>query len=328
MEQEERLLNPSPRFTVALAAIDDYATIEQAHLCLEAQTIHPELEIQFICRSIELLALPPGFRERYPDIVIIEGGEGLLLNEAREIGIQKANAPYVLILEDHCLPYPDCLEHMLHRLEEGWSAVGPGFVSGNQSSQLGIAANLLTYGEWMGYEEGEKRDFIAGFNSAFPTELLKARGERLCEDMVTPSTLQQSLARDGKQFWFEAKAVMAHWESSTYGGVRQILVKNGRAMGLLRARAWSLPRKVLWTFASPLLMGYRFLRSANTWRRVGGCSFRSLLHLAPLSVLWTLGEVQGYWSDDRQAAIEGSSDVERNRQRFVDAENEPIRKPY
>ena len=314
--------------TVSLAAIDDYSTIEQAHLCLEAQTVRAELEIQFICRNTVLLALPPGFQERYPDIVIIEGGEGLLLNEAREIGVHKANAPYVLILEDHCLPYPDCLEYMLHRLEEGWSAVGPGFVSGNQSSQLGIAANFLTYGEWMGYEQGGTRNYIAGFNSAFPTRLLKARGEQLSEDMVTPSTLQQSLARDGNQFWFEAKAVMAHWESSTYGGVRQILMKNGRAMGMLRARAWSLTRKVLATLASPLLMGYRFLRGANTWRRVGGGSFRTLFHLAPLTVLWTLGELQGYWSDDRRAAIEGSSEVERNRQRFVDAENEPIRKPY
>jgi hypothetical protein len=44
--------------------------------------------------------------------------------------------------------------------------------------------------------------------------------------------------------------------------------------------------------------------------------------------MWTLGELQGNWSGDRQAAIAGSSEVERNRQRFVDSEQEPIKKHY
>ncbi|MEO2020420.1 MAG: glycosyltransferase, partial [Pirellulaceae bacterium] len=143
-------MNQPPRITVALAAIDDYATVEEVHRCLEAQSIREQLEIQFICRSREKLALPAEFEQRHTDIVIIEGGEGLLLNEARELGVLAARAPFVLILEDHCLPFADCLERMLKKLEEGWSAVGPGFVSGNTASHTGIAANLLTYGEWMG----------------------------------------------------------------------------------------------------------------------------------------------------------------------------------
>lgn len=321
-------MNASPRFTVALAAMDSYTTIEQVHLCLEAQTIRPDLEIQLICRNVAGLELPDGFRQHYPDIIILEGGEDMLLNEAREIGVREASTPYVLILEDHCLPYADCLEHMLARLEEGWSAVGPAFVSGNTATHLGVSANLLTYGEWMGWKIGEQRPFISGFNSAFPVKVLLDRGERLTEDLVTPSTLQTDLAENGHRFYFEALAVMAHWESSSYAGVTQILMKNGRGMGMLRARNWPLGKKLLTTLANPLLMAHRTVRAARTWRRVRGCSWRSLLHLVPLSVLWTLGELQGYWSSDRYAAIEGSSKVESNRQRFVDSEREPIRKPY
>ena len=321
-------MSAAPRFTVALAAIDDYATIEQVHLCLEGQTIRADLEIQFICRSRKRLALPVDFSTQYPDVVIIEGGGGLLLNEARALGVNAARAPYVLILEDHCLPNADCLEIMLARLDEGWSAVGPGFVSGNSSSPVGIAANLLTYGEWMGHRTGEQRAFIAGFNSAFPTALLRERGEQLVEDMVTPSTLQQQLAQAGHRFWFAPKAVMAPWASSHYHGVRQILMKNGRGMGMLRARGKSHGWKVIRTLLSPALAAYRCLRGARTWYRVGGNPVFSLLHLLPLSILWTLGELQGCWSPDREKAIEGSSEVERNRQRFVDGENEPIRKSW
>lgn len=321
-------MSPSPRLTVALAAIDDYATIEQVHLCLEEQTIREELEIQFICRDRERLALPADFSRRFPDIVVLEGGDGLLLNEARALGIAAARAPYVLILEDHCLPFADCLEKLLARLEEGWSAVGPGFVSGNQESAVGVAANLLTYGQWMGYRQGEERSFIAGFNSAFPTGLLLERGDQLSEDMVTPSTLQQSLAAAGHRFWFEPAAVMAHWESSSLGGVRQILMKNGRGMGMLRARGRGLAWKILRTLVSPALAAYRGLRGARTWLRAGQGRIAALLLMPPLAVLWTLGELQGYWSSDHRAAIEGSSEVERNRQRFVDDTREPIRKSW
>jgi len=321
-------LNPSPRLTVALAAIDDYATIEQVHLCLEGQTVRGDLEIQFICRSRTRLALPADFSDRFPDVVVIEGGEGLLLNEARVLGIAAARAPYVLILEDHCLPFADCLEHLLRRLDEDWSAVGPGFVSGNRASAVGVAANLLTYGQWMGHRRGGERRFIAGFNSAFPTRLLRERGERLGEDMVTPSTLQQALAAAGHRFWFEPAAVMAHWESSSLGGVRQILVKNGRGMGMLRARGRGVAWKALRTLASPALAAYRGLRGARTWWRAGEGRVGALLLMPVLAVIWTLGELQGYWSDDHQAAIEGSSDVERNRQRFVDDALEPIRKDW
>lgn len=321
-------MNPSPRLTVALAAIDDYATIEQVHLCLEEQTIRGDLEIQFICRSRASLALPADFHERFPAVVVLEGGEGLLLNEARALGIAAARAPYVLILEDHCLPYADCLEKLLVRLEEGWSAVGPGFISGNHESAVGIAANLLTYGQWMGCRQGEERSFIAGFNSAFPTRLLLERGDRLAEDMVTPSTLQQSLAAAGHRFWFEPAAVMAHWESSSLRGVRQILMKNGRGMGMLRARGRGVAWKTLRTLVSPALAVYRGLRGARTWLRAGEGRIAALLLVPPLALLWTLGELQGYWSGDHQAAIEGSSEVERDRQRFVDGAREPIRKNW
>ena len=311
-----------------LAALDDYAIVEQVHLCLEAQTIRESLELIFVCRSEQALKLPAGFKEKHPDIILLEGGEDVLLHEAREIGVHRTTTPYVLILEDHCLPFADCLEHMLARLREGWSAVGPGFVSGNTVSHIGIAANLLTYGEWMGWENGEVRPFIAGFNSAFSTEVLLARGDRLTRDLVAPSTLQMSLTDSGHQFYFEPRAVMAHWESSGYAGIASILTKNGLGMGMLRARDWSIAKKLLFTLLNPLLMAFRFLRAARTWWRVGGCSPRALIHLLPLTILWTLGELRGYWSTDDQAAMEGASDVERNRQRFVDSSREPIRKPY
>jgi hypothetical protein len=327
VENEPPPAMTTPAFSVALAALDDYSTIEQVHRCLETQTIRPSLELIVICRSEARLSLPDGFKEAYPDVILVEAGEQVLLHEAREAGVRKASAPYVLILEDHCLPFPDCLEHMLSRLEEGWTAVGPAFVSGNTVSPVAIAANMLTYGQWMGWSEGGERSFVSGYNSAFALEVLLARGTHLKEDLVAPSTLQMALAKQGHRFYFEQRALMAHWESSTYGGVRQILSKNGRALGMLRARNWSLLQRILASLLNPFLACHRLFRAVGTFSRLDERSFVTLLHLAPLGLIWTLSELRGYWCVNRDEVLQGISDVERNRQRFVDSRREPIKKP-
>lgn len=327
MAENERVLSGSPELTVVLAALDDYSVIEEVHRCLEAQTIRDRLEILFVCPSRTQLDLPADFDQTHPDIGIVEGGDGILLHQAREIGVRSASAPYVLILEDHCLPAEDCLERMLQKLGEGWSAVGPAFSSGNTRSKVGIAANILTYGEWMGWSEGGSRTFVAGFNSAFPTPLLLARGERLEEDLAAPSTLQMDLSREGKRFYFEARARMTHWEASTLEGVNQILIGNGCGLGMLRARRWGVVKKALVSSLVPALILHRILRATRTWWRLGERSIPVLLYLMPLAVIWSLAELRGYWSRNRRRALAGVSRVEKNRQRFVDAALEPIHRP-
>jgi hypothetical protein len=205
--------------------------------------------------------------------------------------------------------------------------VGPAFVSGNTVSRVGIAANLLTYGQWMGCSQGGQRSFVSGYNSAFFRETILARGNRLTEDLIAPSTLQLELAREGHRFYFEHQAVMAHWEASTYRGVRRILSGNGRALGMLRARRWTTAQKVLASLSNPILISYRFLRGVAAFSRAETRPMASLMLLIPFAVFWTLAEVGGYWCTNARGATEEMSDVERNRQRFVDARHEPIRKP-
>jgi hypothetical protein len=314
-------------FSVVLAAIDDYSIVEEVHRCLEGQTIRKALELILVCRTEQSLALPPGFQTTFPDVVIVEAGERALLNDAREVGVRRASTPYVLIIEDHCLPFPDCLQYLLSRLEEGWTAVGPGFVSGNTSSDVGIAANILTYGQWMGRREGGERRFVSGYNSAFTVAALLARGPRLTDDLIAPSTLQMSLRRQSHRFCFEPRARMAHWEASTYDGVRQILSGNGKGLGMLRARQWSVVEKTLASLLSPLLFTHRVVRAVGTCRRLQALTLPMFRHLVRLSLIWTSSELRGYWCTDRQSAIARVSEVERDRKRFVDAALEPIRDP-
>jgi len=160
---------PEPALTVIVPAVDDYATVVEVLRAVEDQTAAGDLELLLVADSLGRLSAPADFATRHPRVRVIEAGRPLLLNEARALGIDRARAAFVFLLEDHCLPMRDCMEQLIGRIREGrWAVVGPGFESGNSYSFWGQAANLLTYGEWMGYERAEERPFVAGYPEVPP----------------------------------------------------------------------------------------------------------------------------------------------------------------
>ncbi len=329
MEHERRVLNGAPRLTAIVAAIDDYPTVAEALACLEAQTIREAIEVVMVCRSEAALELPEGFRAAHPDYVLVEAGEDVLLHDARALAVRRASAPFVVILEDHALPHDDCLERLVARLEEGtWSVVGPSFVSGNTVSPIARAANLLTYGEWMGYAKGGERRYVAGYSSAWSRERLLSCGAQLGQELAIPSALQERFRAEGDRLYFEAAAVMVHWEGSSLAAVQRILRGQGRAMGAIRARGWSWLRRCLASALAPVRAAYRVWRGARAGARSGHRSPRVLLGLLPLSLTWTLAELAGYWHRDPTVVLAAVSDVEHHRQPLVDPDHEPIRRTW
>ncbi len=314
--------------SVVIAALDTYKEVEEVHSCVEDQTIRGELEVILVCKTQALLKLPESFCSKFPDVLLVEGGESVLLNEARHLGILKSTTPYVAIMEDHCLPLPDCLEHMYNRLKEGWSGVGPSIRQGNRVLALPRAANYVTYGEWMGRKHSGEAKYIAGFNSAFSKDVLLSRQEQLRDDLIATSLMQASLKKEGHKFFLETGAIMYHWEASYWSGVRSILIPNGEALGVLRSRGWGLLKRLAFTAFIPCLFASRYLRALCAyWRAVeSGSSVAEFLYLLPVTWAWSYGEMKGYWSNGRRA-FRTASDVERNRGAFV-SPDEPILKPY
>ena len=318
-----------PGLTVIVAAVDDYATVLEALRAVEDQTAFADIELLVVLDSLTRFAAPADFAELHPRARVLEAGRPLLLNEARAIGIEHARADFVLLLEDHCLPTRDCLANIIARLREGrWSVVGPAFASGNRHSVWGRAANLLTYGEWMGYGRAEARAFVSGYSSAWRRESLRRLGPALEQELAIPSRLQQRLRQAGEHLYFEPSAVMLHWEASYLRHVGRILLKQGLGMGFVRQGASPLLGKLRASLLVPGLVLHRTLRGARAWSRTRTRSLRVLLAIPGLSLIWCAGELLGYWTRDAQQAVRGVSEVERNRQPFIDEEREPIRRPW
>lgn len=318
-----------PALTAVVPAVDDYATILEVLRAVEDQTAIADVELLLVSDSLERLAAPADFAARHPRARVIEARRPLLLNEARTIGIERASADFVLLLEDHCLPMRDCMARIIERAREGrWAVVGPGFESANRCSAWGHAANLLTYGEWMGYGEAEERSFVSGYSSAWRRESLKRLASHLEREIAIPSRLQQRLRRSGERLCFEPRAVMLHWEASYPAAVARILFRQGLAMGVIR-RGDSPAAARLWaSLLVPGLALHRALRGVRAWLRTRPRPARALVAIPALALVWCGGELAGYWTRDAAHALRDASDVERRRQPFIDAAREPIQRPW
>ena len=121
---------------------------------------------------------------------------------------------------------------------------------------------------------------------------------------------------------------MRHWEASYPGAVARILFRQGIAMGVVRRGSSSPAGKLGASLLVPALAAFRTFRGARAWRRTGSRPLRALLALPGLALVWCAGELTGYWVRDADRALRGASEVERQRQPFIDAAREPLRRPW
>ncbi len=318
-----------PLLTVIVPAVDDYRTVFEAIRAVEDQTAFDRLELLLVIPSLTGFAAPADFASRHPRARLIESGRRTQLHEARAIGIREALADWVFLLEDHCLPFPNCMENLLNRIgEETWEVVGPAIVCGNRRSVFGKAANLLTYGEWMGCSEAGERRYVTGYSSAWRRKALLQFGPVLELELAIPSRLQERLRARGKRLFFEPAAVMVHWEASWLGDIVRILFRQGRGMGFVRRGTSPFADRMLATVLIPLLVAHRTLRGLLAWRREPAAPLQVLAVLPLLALTWSAGELIGYWTRDGEAALTGVAEVERRRQPFIDMVGEPLRRPW
>lgn len=317
-----------PELTIILAAIDDYLTVFEAIRSIELQSVAEKLELLIIIDSLTNFSAPDDFQTRHPMAKVLQTGRPLLLNEARAIGFELASADYGFILEDHCLPKHDCMEQIIHQIRKNkWSVIGPSIEHGNTYSIPGQATNLLTYGEWMGHSRAEERNYVSGYSSAWRCSSLRKLDNHLEKELAVPSRLQQRLKQSGERIYFAAEAEMLHWEASFWRPIIWILFSQGKGMGYVRRGGSSLDTKVVGSFLIPLIVASRTFRGLRAWRRTGAGSMQVALAIPVLALIWTAGELVGYWSSRDQKALRGVSNVERKRQPYIDATREPIRCP-
>ena len=157
---------------------------------------------------------PPGPDERarasLPAGQIVVPVGAASLHDARAIGVAHASGEYVMLAEDHCVPEPGWATAILGRIDEGWDGVGAALRAGDLRSRWAEASFLIGYGEWMMPVESGPTAVLCGLNGTIRTDLMRAFGVRLRDELVIGAFLVRHLREQGCRFYLEARAGMRH----------------------------------------------------------------------------------------------------------------------
>ena len=217
------------------------------------------------------------------------------LAAARCAGIRAAQAPVVVFTETHCFPEPGWARALIAAHAAGPAAVGPVFRNGNPATRSSTSGFLAHYGTFATPPPPPPYADLPGHYSSYARDLLLGFGDELTELLKLEYVLHARLRAAGHELLLAPDAVCDHFNvSRRRAGLREGYL-SGRLFAPARASGWSLPRRLGYALAWPLITALRVRRHAADARRIGlrltpGLALVLVLRLAVTSV----GEAVGY----------------------------------
>ncbi len=185
------------------------------------------------------------------------------------LGVQVAQAPVVVLCEDHSFPDPTWAERLLGAHRQPWAVVGPAVRNANPNRLTTWADFFLAYGDWAYPATSGSRDHLPGHNSSYKRDLLLIYGAELARKLEAETLLHWEMRRQGHQLYLQADAVTNHVNFTRFGAMMRLTWLSGRHFGAARTSSWSWRRRLPWIFASILIPAVRLQRIYREIRRPG-----------------------------------------------------------
>jgi hypothetical protein len=233
--------------------------------------------------------------QRWPAIKLLSFDQPMTVPELRAAGIFAAKAPYVSVIEDHCVVGHGWAERLLEAHRRGHSVVGGPIRNGAVDRIRDWAAFFCEYSAHMEPEAAGLVGDLPGMNVSYDRRALTAI-EDLLHEGRWESWLHPRLHARGFAFYCDGDAVLDHVKRF---GVREFLSQryhySRSYAGMRNAElGWKRPVYIL---ASPLLSPLLYYRIArNVWRKRR--HRKEFLLATPLILVylavWGFGEAVGY----------------------------------
>lgn len=252
-----------PVLSVVLVTAGSFANLRRTVRHLRAQTVQRQLELVIVAASEAAVAdREPHETDGFARVVVVPAGPIENVDKAAAPGILQATSPVVAIIEDHAFPEPAWAEALIEAHRNPHAGVGPAVLNANPSSLLSWTNMLIAYGRWGEKATPGEIDDIARHNSSFKREVLAAYGSRLEQLLGREGGLLKDLRASGHKFYLEPAARIAHVNPSRLASTMDLRFNAGRLYGATRAvrNRWSLPKRVTYAAAGPLIPLLRFYR--------------------------------------------------------------------
>ena len=280
-----------PQLSVVVASVNGLPGLGR---CLEALTARsPEAEV--IVADWTDDETRGRVLETWPSVRLISFDEPTTVPELRAAAIACARAPYVAVIEDHCVVEDGWSRRILSAHGRGHSVVGGSIRNGATARTRDWAAFFCEYSEHMEPAPAGPVGSLPGMNVSYDRSAIDAMGDLLREGRWE-TWLHPHLVRSGFELYSEPEAVLSHIQEL---GVREFVSQRyhySRSHAGIRngELGW---KRVVYLVGSPALIPllyFRIARNVLSKRRHRG----EFLLATPLILLyvsvWAFGEAVGY----------------------------------
>jgi hypothetical protein len=214
-------------------------------------------------------------------------------------GVQRAQAPIVMLAEDHAFPEPGLAEAILATYEDpDVVAVGPVMFNANPKTRASEAAFVLAFSAAAYAPTTREARMLGGHNASYRREFLMSLGDELRELYMSERVLQFEIEGRGLKMILLAHPRIGHFNFSRWRSTIVHAFQGGRLFAGQRGRDWSFGRRVIYAAGAPLVPFIRLRRIMSDLRESPDEYARLVPSRLPIFAfvlaLHALGEAVGY----------------------------------
>jgi glycosyltransferase involved in cell wall biosynthesis len=277
-----------------IASHNARASVEECLSALVAQRPGDELEIVVVDNSTD--GTTEFIRSRFPSIKILAEPPSALIPELWGVGIRQSRGEIVAITTAHFIPDKDWFSQILKAHEALVPAVGGAIENDGSGRIVDWAIYFCRYSPYMLPFRKAFVPEIAGDNASYKREYLN-RCQHAWSDGFWESAVHTELKNAGFQLLLAPGIIVRHRRSFGVWSFIKQRFQHGRQFGRTRAAHFSVPKRTLYIFLSPvipLMFLARITRQVVTKQRHQGKLLIAFPVLVVFLLAWSVGELIGY----------------------------------
>lgn len=284
-----------PELSVVLVT-DHFRTIRRVIQRLQEQTARDRIEVVIVAPSAQTLELDAQATTGFASVRVVEVGSISPMPPARAAGVRATTAPFIFLGETHSYAHPGFAAAVIAAHGGPWDVVVPGLENGNPESALSWAGFLSDYGTWHRSLPPGEVGSGPTWNVAYKREPLLALGDNLEHALSSGDELWSAFRAQGRTWYHAPDAPLEHVNVSRPRSWAHERYLAGVMVAANRNLRWSLPRRVAYMLASPVIAVVMLSRLRTPLRAVRSRQLPpgTIPALVAGVIIRTLGEAVGY----------------------------------
>lgn len=285
----------APELSVVIPSVNSFDDLDGCLRALGAQR-GARIEVVVVDRLGEHVR--HWVRQGHPGALVLGVPGDATIPAMRALGIRRAGAAAVAVIEDHVVVPPGWARGMLDALAQGHAAVGGPVENAATETLTDWAAFLCEYSSTLPPLPAGPSDWLPGNNVAYPAAVLRRHDAVLAQGRWE-GALHDAIRAEGGTLLMAPGLVAGHRMHYSVGLYLSQRFLYSRSYAGERREAMSRPRRIAMGAAAlvllPPLMFARTVSRVRAKRRHGRELLRSLPLLVPFCLAWGAGEAVGTW---------------------------------